>query len=429
MVSKRRRARRTGGRLATIAAAALSLFALLAVPAAAQSVGLAWDPSPDQRVRGYVVFVGASPNDPFSAFDVGTTTRFDFSTRSSGGRLYFSVSSYGADRVLGPRSSEVSTAVTVVNTGHGSPIPPTDSGRIADRPFDASEATPSPVCFDDGRCYTSTILLESAAVITSLAADPLGHLYFIEGQQRVRRMPVSGGPGDIVLAAGDSGRRILSLALDPAFARSGRVFTAESAPGRDGTTAFDIVRYRTVSDRWGERAVVAAALPGGTIAPVVTLDGESHIFAVLGATPRQRSSAGGLILRFDTDGVPRGQTAASPIVARGPEVPADAIADAPNGTLLVSGSNAGVATTIMRVPTGAASSSGSVPTETVLLAPGGRVIRARRQADTSYQLVTAIIPNAVAAAATPDGRIYVAVLQSGGLTDVLRLEPADDGPR
>jgi hypothetical protein len=94
-----------------LAVAAAALVAALLVPAASAQAGdvrLAWDPSPDAAVVGYIVYFGLEPgNYPYSV-DVGAQTTYVISNLVVHARLYFIVRGYTADRQLSAPSNEVS---------------------------------------------------------------------------------------------------------------------------------------------------------------------------------------------------------------------------------------------------------------------------------------------------------------------------------
>jgi len=393
-------------------AAALWLLLVTAGTAVAAPLTIAWDKSADTQVRGYMVFVGNRPGDPLSAFDVGNATSFQFSTGSASGTLYFSVASYGDDHVPGTRSHEVSATL-----GGGAAAPATGSAQVAAMGEQAVSSVPQRACFDAGQCYVAAPLLHSSMRVGSLAVDPFGQLYFVEGDSRVRVVSATGA-SEVVLDAADVGARILGLAVDPQFVISRSVFVAEASAREQGT--FDIARYRNIANRFGEHAVLVPGLPT-TASPLLTLDGAAHIFAVLPAASPSRLGYGGLVLRYNSDGsVPRENPLGSPIFSRGYDEPTAAVVDAQNDTLLLTGSNRGATADVVQLPTDQAAHP-PVASQ-VLLTGRDQIIRARRLADASYQLSSIAIPGAVSVAAAPDGRLYVAVSSPDGGTDIVRLD-------
>src|SRR5215208_336984 len=88
---------------------AVILSLIFAVSADAATVTIAWDPSPDETVIGYQVYVGTSSGSYTATFDVGLATSFSYSPPDAS-TYYFAVAAYSAGPLLGALSSEVSTA-------------------------------------------------------------------------------------------------------------------------------------------------------------------------------------------------------------------------------------------------------------------------------------------------------------------------------
>ena len=89
--------------------------------ASAQSLTLAWDPSPNPAVRGYVVHVGTSPGVYTATFDVGAATSFVYAAVPEQ-PYFFAVAAYADAYLIGPLSGEVSgvahtTTRILVNPG------------------------------------------------------------------------------------------------------------------------------------------------------------------------------------------------------------------------------------------------------------------------------------------------------------------------
>ena len=393
---------------------------LAATSAAAAPVTVAWDKSSDARVRGYMVFVGTRPNDPLSAFDVGAATSYQFSTGSPSGTLYFSVASYGADRVPGSRSPEVMAVI-----GGGTvPVPP-GSARVASLDSQSVRAVPRNACFDDGQCFDTSPVLHVSGHVGSMIVDSFGQLYFVEGDSRIRVVSPSGA-SDVVLDGVSSNARVLALAIDPQFAVTRRVFVAE-ASGRDGGT-FDIARYRNVANQFGEHAVIVPGLPQGNVPPLLAVDSDAHVFAILPAASPTRLGFGGLVTRFNDDGaVPRDNPGGNVVFSRGYDTPTAAVADPANHTLVLTGANRNSTTGVVQLPADGAAHP-PVASEVVLQGRDGQVIRARRQTGGGYQLSTMTIPGAVAVAASPGAPLYVAVADADGGTDIIRLNPTISNP-
>jgi hypothetical protein len=108
-------------RARTLARLTAFLLALAAQSAAADTLTLAWDASPDSSVTGYIVYVGTQAGVYDRTFDVGSSVSFTYLDASPGQRYYFSVAAYSPGPLVGIRSSEVSGLVdrapVLVNPG------------------------------------------------------------------------------------------------------------------------------------------------------------------------------------------------------------------------------------------------------------------------------------------------------------------------
>jgi hypothetical protein len=97
-------------RLAAALTVVLMLFASTQVEAAT-SVTIAWDPSADTSVTGYIVMYGPRSGTYTSQIDVGNRTQFTL-LGIPAGLYYFVVKSYNASQMQSAASNEVSTTVT-----------------------------------------------------------------------------------------------------------------------------------------------------------------------------------------------------------------------------------------------------------------------------------------------------------------------------
>ena len=105
------------------AASAVALLILaLTTPAVAEAatITLAWDPSPDNNVVGYVIEWGGSSGSYTSRRDVGNVTSYTTGGLVNGNTYYLIVRAYTADGTESAPSTEVSGAATQP----GSPSPP-----------------------------------------------------------------------------------------------------------------------------------------------------------------------------------------------------------------------------------------------------------------------------------------------------------------
>lgn len=102
------------------------LLTMTARSAAADTLTLMWDRSPDSNVAGYLVYVGTQSGNYGSAYDVGNSTSFAYSSAAPGQAYYFAVAAYFPGPVIGTKSTEVSGtsngAPVLVNPGNQSSI-------------------------------------------------------------------------------------------------------------------------------------------------------------------------------------------------------------------------------------------------------------------------------------------------------------------
>jgi hypothetical protein len=91
------------------------LLVLLAIGLAdlrcALAVNLAWDPSPDTNVTGYVIYYGTNSGNYQTQIDVGNKTTTSLSNLSPGMTYYFVVTAHTADGVESLPSNEVAYVV------------------------------------------------------------------------------------------------------------------------------------------------------------------------------------------------------------------------------------------------------------------------------------------------------------------------------
>jgi hypothetical protein len=104
--------------------ATLAFLAVLLSPlgASAGHVDLAWNPSPETFVAGYVVYYGTTSGVYTSSLDVGNTTTYTINGLPNGVTLYYVVKAYGNDGTLSAASNQVSgiasnLAPSVTNPG------------------------------------------------------------------------------------------------------------------------------------------------------------------------------------------------------------------------------------------------------------------------------------------------------------------------
>jgi glucose/arabinose dehydrogenase len=146
-----------------------------------------------------------------------------------------------------------------------------------------------------------------------LVAERRGMLHAIDLEREVQ---IESLVFDGTTAAGESGE-LWSIAVDPAFDTNGLVYALQTGPARAGQPVWQVVRYRRVASRFGERAVVAelsyepeAGLPGVLrMAP----DGTLHVAVSSGRRTAAERPGGSVLIRLNADGTtPRDQAGGNP---------------------------------------------------------------------------------------------------------------------
>lgn len=197
-------------------------------------------------------------------------------------------------------------------------------------PNDPSPPPPSADTFttDDGVRFRVEIVASNLQIPWSLAFAPDGRLFFTERPGRVRVLNVGTGASELALTLddvytqGEAGA--LGLTLDPDCAANRFVYLHYTAQAGGGAVN-RVVRYREVSSRLGERAVLLDNIPGSTIHDGGRLrfgpDGLLYITAGDAANSslaQDVASLAGKILRINRDGTtPRDNPFSSPIYSFG----------------------------------------------------------------------------------------------------------------
>jgi hypothetical protein len=94
-------------RRTAVALAALLLTLAASRVAAADTMTVMWDASPETTVAGYIVYVGTQPGAYTQNVNVGLSTSYSFTTAVPGALYCFAVSAYAAGPLEGPKSAEV----------------------------------------------------------------------------------------------------------------------------------------------------------------------------------------------------------------------------------------------------------------------------------------------------------------------------------
>jgi hypothetical protein len=300
---------------------ACAMVMLLAAPLRAQPqlVTIAWDPSPDPTVIGYVVYVGTEPQAPRESFEVSGTS-FVYPNAESGRPYFFSVAAYSAGPLVGSRSEEI----LFLSGEHTLASAPDRSAALTDDESRSVSAQAAAMRSQSGPSSMELIAsVGDFGRIDSLKALGDGRLILIENGSGILIVNPEGGTRASAALATE-GVRLMSLAVDPQFAATHVIYVAEAETAPDGAVQVDVARYREVDGRLGERAVVISGLPGARDGnAAITLDASGHLFAALPRTESDRvDSYAGMVLRFRTNGtVPPDNRAASPLFAHGVSQP------------------------------------------------------------------------------------------------------------
>jgi glucose/arabinose dehydrogenase len=217
----------------------------------------------------------------------------------------------------------------------------------------ASSAPPTTDDWNSGHVETTAdgIALRTEKLISGLsepidaAFAPDGRLFIAERSGRVRLVdrdrpePVDALTLD---AEEDDGRdRVLSIAIDPDFARTQFVFIVQTAPSSSGAV-FRLARYRELRGRLAERAILleTGSTDAAQAAAVLRFSRDGKLYLAL-----DDRGGTGRLLRLNVDGtMPRDQAGTTPSIAAGIRLPRGMGWDPRSGMLWIAdddGGNAG----------------------------------------------------------------------------------------
>jgi glucose/arabinose dehydrogenase len=200
-----------------------------------------------------------------------------------------------------PRSSPLTVSVTAMTAGATSEWA---SGQV--------ETT------RDGLTLRADKLTEGLDRPVDAAFAPDGRLFIVERAGRIR--VVTNGeiqdPDALALVSGDGveSLEMLSIAVDPEFARTHFVFVLHTAESADGPV-FRLARYRELRGRLAERAVLfeTGAPPAPQATAVSRFGPDGKLYLALNG-----DQSNGRLLRLNADGtMPRDQAGTTPAVAAG----------------------------------------------------------------------------------------------------------------
>ena len=277
------------------------LLVATGTPVMAATLVVQWDPNPEPNITGYRVYIGTESGQYDRVEDIGIETAFAMTNARPGIRYFFAVAA-----VAGWRLSEKSVEVSAVweesrrTSGSRSSHPgPAFSGETC-------TGTSIESCFR----YAPISTLPGEA--HSLSASPGGQLFVVEDHQRIRA--VSGGQPAAEPAYVATDARLEHVVVDPAFARTGWVFTSETTRRRDGTFEANIVRLSYLAGTLGQpaRIVTGIAVAPGTGAPfALSPSGVIYVAAPGGI----RGTDSERVLAFTIDGRPLRDPATSALLS------------------------------------------------------------------------------------------------------------------
>jgi hypothetical protein len=305
---------------------------LLARPAAAGTITVAWDLMSDAEVTGYRVFVGTGPGTYTQTFDVSANSDFFvFRNAFMGVRYYFAVAAEFNNEQIGPRSEEVSAVGTRTVAGS---LP--EGARVPDQAV-ASE------CGAD--CFVVTDVASGLGDVSSLTVANDGTIFAVED---ARRVVVLRGGAAVTAFEAEPGTTLRDIALDPQFDATGRAFLSLIRPHDRTGGDLEVLRLRYLAGTLGEPAAIVGGIPVPleAAAPIAVGNDALVYLALPALIARHPYSAS--VLAFDQDG--RAQAGRrTPVVARGLEQPLDMAWDTPARTVWLTGRDAAAAGQLLQV--------------------------------------------------------------------------------
>jgi hypothetical protein len=149
-----------------VAAVVIAFVAIAARAASADTLTLAWDPSTDSEVSGYIVYVGTQSSVYTQTFDIGNSTTFSYPNAAPGQKYYFTVAAYEPGPVLGTKSMEISgisnSAPVLTNPGNQT----TAVGQSVSLQLKASDPDGQPVSYAVAALPAGLMLTTSTGLIS-----------------------------------------------------------------------------------------------------------------------------------------------------------------------------------------------------------------------------------------------------------------------
>jgi hypothetical protein len=341
-------------------------------------ITIAWEPSDDPSVVGYVVYVGTDSRTYIGAYDVGARTSFVYPHATVNRRHFFAVAAYSAAADVGSLSDEVSGFGRIVPPSGYKPdftVPPLGNGGLY-----------LPCATGRLGCLEATTVSESTRQISALTSSAKGQVWFVEEKQQIYTIDVDGTVSRVNRPSGASRGDVEGIVIDPRFDETRHVYIQEIERHRDGSRELTIARYREMQGTLRSRAEVVSAirLPATGNVPF-TVDDEGRIFVAVPRDQKGPRPHEGVVFAVEPDGTyAKGPSGAASW--RGVHNPSSLVWDAAGGELWLSGSNAGGSATVERLSSnssrGIARRALTTSNHRYLLfpAPGGRLLRVDRQA-------------------------------------------------
>jgi hypothetical protein len=339
-------------------------------------ITIAWEPSADPSVIGYVVYVGTESRTYLGAYNVGNRTSFVYPYAAANRRHFFAVAAYSPE-FIGGLSDEVSGFGRIVPPAGHVPdfsVPPLGNGGFYGR------------CASDG-CLEAAPVSVAAGRISAVTASDAGQVWFVEDKQHIFAIDVDGTINQINRKSASRPVQLEGLAIHPRFAETRHVYIQEINRLPDGTRELTIARYREGMRILHDRSLIVSGirLPVTGSAPFA-VDGDGRVFVAVPRDPSGPEPHEGVVFAVQRDGKYLKGASGSPMTWRGLSSPTSLVWDAQRRELWLSGADRAGHAAVERLPVNL---QPHVPRRTtnssgrflLVPAPGGRLLRIDRYAE------------------------------------------------
>ena len=384
-------------------------------------ITIAWDPSPDPSVIGYVVYVGTQSRTYLGAYNVGNRTSFVYPYASVNRRHFFAVAAYSSSLDIGGLSDEVS--------GFGRIVPP--AGYVPDfttLPLGNGGFYGRCAAGIDG-CLESAVVSASAGRISALTSSAEGQVWFVEDKQRIFTIDVDGTVNRIERTSGRNRGQVDGLAIDPRFRQTRHVYVQEIERLGDGSRELIISRYRAVRGTLRERAVIVSGirLPPTGSTPF-TVDGNGRIFVAVPGEQHGARPLEGVVFAVQPDGRYVKGPSGLPLSWRGLSNPSGLVWAPGRRELWVSGADDTGKPTVERLPLNPqpeAPHSATAPRFLLVPAPGGRLLRLDRHAARAAPVLLGSGESVTAISGTGQDVVFAATHSNASGSRIVVIPMAD----